>query len=641
MAKKKKPTNKKITEKATAKSPFSGVGVYWTILTFLLISTVYTLSTLEPANGLRAICLSALILTFLGYQYFYKKNTILLKSKLSIWFFGLLAGGWLWGVIVSLNAINVPEAFITVGQDLSIAIFILLVVGVFQKTTKYLPLVIKAMVLIGMFHASIGIAQYFEIGYEEMSNSFPFGFAFNRTFYGPFMAMLFPFALALLFTGNNRWRAIGGFALIVEILAILLSQCRSAWVGIALLILVANVLIFTLRSEFLKKQLRIWWGLNLGGLLALVLAFTLVTQFNIGGKTIQSTASRISSLFEGGEAINSASSTINERILLWGHSLEMMQDHPVMGVGQGNWKLAAPLYINDIPPVSYGDYFLLRPHNSWLQIGVERGIPGLLILLSIWSILFYMAYKIIRGATSFRQRISYMALLGCLLVFAVDMVFGFPHIQVGQNTLLAIATGLVIASYDRLDINSMGVSSPFKLPKLLFIGLAILLVANTYHAVENFRFQKIWKKAFDEAATNNLLTTIDLATKAKKYWQNLGPNSDPVEVLSSLVYQNNQQLEKALEEIKLAEIHHPNNYRVLNAKGTIYTQMENYVEAEKVYLDCIKLTPNYRALLKNLALNYFKQSDFQNCLQTISKMEIRGDEQLVYMQQESIRLLEK
>lgn len=72
--------------------------------------------------------------------------------------------------------------------------------------------------------------------------------------------------------------------------------------------------------------------------------------------------------------------------------------------------------------------------------------------------------------------------------------------------------------------------------------------------------------------------------------------------------------------------------------GTVYTELKRYKEAEQAYLKCMELTPRYRPLLKNLALNYFLAKNYQECINVIEQIELRGDEQLTYMLSESRRL---
>ncbi|MBP7865291.1 MAG: O-antigen ligase family protein [Acidobacteria bacterium] len=62
-----------------------------------------------------------------------------------------------------------------------------------------------------------------------------------------------------------------------------------------------------------------------------------------------------------------------------GASLRMMRDHPLTGVGPGNWIVSVPDYL-----VAYDEALLTtHAHSLPLQLGVELGLPGLLLWLAL------------------------------------------------------------------------------------------------------------------------------------------------------------------------------------------------------------------------------------------------------------------
>lgn len=628
---KKQQTSKKKEEK----QPFFK-SIYGLLAIIFLVAVIYSNTTAAPAAPIRRVVLSVLLLALWGYHFLYLKKPLLFHSKLVKWFLGLWICTWLWAFIGAFTTINVPEASLEIGQGLLTIVTIILAASTIQK--KHFKLILKCLTILGLIQALVGILQVMGVTEADM-NKAPYGFLFNRTFYGPFVAMLVPFSVALLFTGKTEWKVLGGLTFAAQAVVILLSQTRSAWVAVGVVYLLSHVLVILFRDRFAKDRIRLWWGINLGTVTLLVISFVLAWQLNIGGPRVQGTLERVTSLFGGGDSVSTASSTINERLLLWEQGLIMIKDSPIFGVGVGNWKLAAPPYLSEIPAVSYGDYFLLHPHNSWLQIGAEIGIPGLLFYIGAWGILFVLTFRLTKGTKDFMETIFYMALLGCITVFAVDMIFSFPDNHVGHVTLLAAAIGMIIGRYNQKSKNTSHTGQRINLPYWGSIGIAALLLINTVNAFGNFRFKQIWFKAYSATSSGQYEEVFKWADESKKYWQNLGPNTDPVELFTSLAYQNQKQFDKALDEIWIAQRHQPNSYRVYNAMGSVYTEMERFEEAEKIYLRCIKLTPQYRQVLKNMALNYFQWGKYSECVQVIEKMDLRGDVQLTYMLNESRRLI--
>jgi O-antigen ligase len=72
------------------------------------------------------------------------------------------------------------------------------------------------------------------------------------------------------------------------------------------------------------------------------------------------------------------------RLQIWKRGLGYMWARPIMGVGAGNFARAewtlSPLAQNQFAGVGLQ---LLAPHSSFIEVGVELGVPALLIVLSI------------------------------------------------------------------------------------------------------------------------------------------------------------------------------------------------------------------------------------------------------------------
>ncbi len=73
----------------------------------------------------------------------------------------------------------------------------------------------------------------------------------------------------------------------------------------------------------------------------------------------------------------------DERVRFWLHSLEMIQDRPLLGGGPDSFALLYPQYQDDFGAISG------HPHNLFLKVGVEEGLlaMGLLLFLAVifWS----------------------------------------------------------------------------------------------------------------------------------------------------------------------------------------------------------------------------------------------------------------
>jgi putative inorganic carbon (HCO3(-)) transporter len=81
------------------------------------------------------------------------------------------------------------------------------------------------------------------------------------------------------------------------------------------------------------------------------------------------------------------------RLSLWGAGLRMVRDHPLAGVGIGNFKHAARAYGD-----AEGDVWRMA-HNAYLEIAAEMGLPGLTAFVGV-------IYLSCRSMNRLRRRMS-------------------------------------------------------------------------------------------------------------------------------------------------------------------------------------------------------------------------------------------
>ena len=77
-------------------------------------------------------------------------------------------------------------------------------------------------------------------------------------------------------------------------------------------------------------------------------------------------------------------------------ALYMGLEHPILGVGRGNFSLNSKPYLisQGIDWNTQGDFYKdLIPHNTLAGIFAEMGIVGLLVFISLFCIMFYKLYK--------------------------------------------------------------------------------------------------------------------------------------------------------------------------------------------------------------------------------------------------------
>jgi O-antigen ligase len=130
---------------------------------------------------------------------------------------------------------------------------------------------------------------------------------------------------------------------------------------------------------------------------------------------------------------------IVERLAHWQAAFYMASDHPLIGVGLGNYEVAYPEYGLPSWPRALG-----HAHNDYLNTLAETGIIGLAGYLVGWAFIVYWTLESLRGAGPVLRGLS-LGLLGTWTHLAVHSMVDklyvnnlFLHIGVMLG-LLAVA----------------------------------------------------------------------------------------------------------------------------------------------------------------------------------------------------------
>jgi len=293
-----------------------------------------------------------------------------------------------------------------------------------------------------------------------------------------------PFALYLMFFANGWRQRVGYAAGLSAVMAILMLSTRAFYLGFVLLLLA--LLLFAITRHFvLKKRGTLSKVLRWAGLFILAVLLYSVAQrflFPRNTDTIWNTGivSRLSS-------IRADESSTNARLNSWKRSVRLIREHPVMGVGTGNWKIVVLKYEN---PVAEDYLYMYKNHNDYLEITAETGIPGGLTFLALLLLVFvaFIKESLKAGSDEERLKLLFLPAFG-ILAYSVDAFFNFPADRPEIQTLFAIYIALAAAYSGTVIINpaeggritalSLRLQKPLP-KKLLAAGVWVLLLISAY-----------------------------------------------------------------------------------------------------------------------------------------------------------------
>ncbi|MFN2135777.1 MAG: O-antigen ligase family protein [Candidatus Promineifilaceae bacterium] len=216
--------------------------------------------------------------------------------------------------------------------------------------------------------------------------------------------LILPLLIAVLidyqFPHNKTLRWLVGAAALFCAAALLLTQSRSGWVGLAGGVVVMLLLWSMLLARSAKRTaVRL---LLLAGMLAVLLFF-----FINGPRQMQQLwfdppdTSAVGSL-----------ATLNFRQDIWPWALRAIADFPYTGTGLGTFRrVAGRLYPVAVDPA----FDFAHAHNAFLQVALDVGLPGLVGYSAILLLCAAVGWRIARGDKEFRPYA--IGLLGSLAAF--------------------------------------------------------------------------------------------------------------------------------------------------------------------------------------------------------------------------------
>ncbi|WP_163969545.1 O-antigen ligase family protein [Oceanobacillus halotolerans] len=215
----------------------------------------------------------------------------------------------------------------------------------------------------------------------------------------------------LLYTGISVvFALISSAALQAGIAAVVLLIGLSS-VMVAIILILEKKLYTRKRANFPdlidKKQLYRF----LAPVAILLLSVLLISDLSYKGLVYQqlpdTIQERVSSI--------SSSSTARERLLFAEDALNMSQDSPIIGFGGQAWGSMYKQY-QQLP------YQSNKIHNAYLEFMIDIGWVGLIIVLTVFSFLFYRIYQNYRQAT---EKTSYIAVIVAIVTIFIHSFIDF------------------------------------------------------------------------------------------------------------------------------------------------------------------------------------------------------------------------
>lgn len=509
-------------------------------------------------------------------------------------------------MLSAVQATNPIASLISLSHLITFATVSVLAIHLFP--IAQLPNLTRVLAYVGIGVSFLGILEGLGTNFSWFppSNGRPSATFGYRNFAAAYLIMTLPLTLChILCSKNKQDFFLSTIATGMMFTFLLYTRTRGAWLGLFVATLIVSIIFLITKKHTLS-------ALSLSPLLLSrkhQLFGLLILLFFVGLAFVspKPTASQARSIDEKKVALSDALTltsnpqSIQVRLALWGHTLNMIQDHPIFGVGPGNWPYAYAQY--DQGDLLRADQEPLRPHNDLLWIAAEMGILGLLAFLSLICVAAHLFWQALKNAQDTNQTYYTLAIAISLLATLGHGIVSFPRELAETSYLfwLGIALLTLLAKQNQPSQKSAPLIS-YLLPCIM-----LLVVIFTYRQVQ---FEKYYFEARQYHLGQDFQTTLQKATTARQW----GAFDHQIFLLLGDSYQAANMMPQAAKTYQEGLRYHPNAIQLLGALGTTAARQNQLDTAEKYYHKVLQIYPDYYQMNNNLGGIYQKRGQIDQAI---------------------------
>jgi tetratricopeptide (TPR) repeat protein/O-antigen ligase len=504
-------------------------------------------------------------------------------------------------IISLVDAPNRPQGFRTVFHY---ACYFFIPIFVFHtiRAEPQIRRMCVVMTITGGVVALIGLLQYSGVFTQYTRWNLPVSTLGNITRVAGYFNVVFPISVALAFS----WQSI--FTRVVAITStlligthILVLGSRGGWLGLIVCVAVFSAVRFARFASIGRK-----WCLV--AITSCIVVGTVWLFMDNAAKGIGSGLKRNEEQVLGG-SLRSAVYRINDgihlrdnssiqRLLIWKDTIRMIMEHPLLGVGVGNFEYLLPLYYSreSLEMKSWMEdrqgrqLMAYSAHNEYLELCAETGLLGLCVfgyfIFELIKVVFILLQRHLRGDGNILN-------LGLSVAVIVTLLHAFFSTNL-QDPASAISFWLVVGMVWSLKLN-FGVGekvellqiktkkTKFSVYSLVILGVVLTISSTRQSLLGAYYFQR-GQRAFSSDLTSRTAgEELELATH---YCQ---PRFFAVYQALGLVRFNQKRWVDAISAFRKSLQYHPNNEVVHLYQGMALAQLGNYLGAVKSLRQSVEL----------------------------------------------------
>lgn len=500
---------------------------------------------------------------------------------------------------------------------LKVALFVVHVsvcVQIFRKYRWAVDFAVRLVCLCCLSISSIGLLQYYQVLPFTLPGDMihlPYSTMTNKNLFASLLFLMVPFVFYGL-KSNGTWPIVHGITLGLATMNIILSQTRAVYLATAISLVCVLLWTYVFRNPGKKLRKDLPGAYKIGFLIvgfSAIIGLLNQTVF-YQNATIMETAASIGDLRDV---------SIHQRLTMWRSSLQMTQEHPLLGVGIGNWQIEFPKYgLSEMAGrVQQGEVHFQRPHNDFLWVLSETGMPGFLSYCAIFFLAVWSCMKIIARAASQQERFLAVVLAFQTIGFTVISFFDFPKERIEHLVYFGVVLSMICSLAESHGVMYLKTSEWWRRITVPPLFAAVLL--SVFIGWSRVRSEISEREVLRDRSAQNWSGVIDNVEKARTPFFVLDPMSTPLMWYSGVAYFSLNDIKTAYQRFLEAYHIHPNHLHVLNNLATCEQLLGHPHEAITLYQKALSISPAFEPSLRNLGAVYYDTGQYEDALRIIQR----------------------
>ena len=460
-----------------------------------------------------------------------------------------------------------------------------------------LTLLAKFAIVGAFLVGGFAVLQYYQIAvFEWMQRDTTVDSTMaSRNLLASFLVLAFPFVAYVFLEFDGRWRVASAVTMLISGFLLVALQSRSAWVafpgGLAFSLFVLAVV--ARRARATRDRGHAYRRRLIQGAVLTALGLGMALVFS-------SAASRAPMRDHVGSLVQLRHASIQDRLGLWTRTIRMIREHPLTGVGPGNWRIVIPTYGTEGLRSDTGTIHFQRPHNDFLWAASETGVAGGVLYLAVFVSVLGLAVSAMVRAPSMHDRVVLTLMLLSVSCYVLVSLFSFPKERMAHSVYLALLIGTVL-SFHRSTGDGRATLSFSKRWAMAIVVLVwfTTLIAGRF-ALSRYQAEVHLRRALEARAVKDWPLMVTHLDHVDRRYYVIDPTSAPVVWYRGVARFEMGDAAAALADFRSALEVHPNHVHVLNNIATCHTLRGEYDDAIRAYERAIEIAPRFEAARTNL-----------------------------------------